>query len=242
MPALLTPQRWTVQPQYHENIDSGNPITRGLVFAWEASSDHDSVKKARYTRDSTGVSRSAGKNGVQFNYSSDAVSDFGTLDLLQGATQSTVCVDVYFATASPSSKPINQWDSGFNQWLVQLNAGGLVWVAAQDVSGNRRRWDMSSFIAAIGWYRLIFIWGGGATKALFRNGVDVTASLTDVNAVATSINTNASPMYMGRSGAFPGTQLNGSISGARIWNRALSTAEALSINANPYQVFSPRLI
>lgn len=240
MPAMLVPQRWTKQPQYPVGVDWGNPITRGLVFAWEASFSGDVVSGSTHNKGST-VTKSIGLNGVQLGISSPSdASDFGSSPTFSnGASETTAMLDIYFASGSPSEKPFGQWD-GNNHWLIQLSAGNLIWVAAQESGGGRRRWDISGMITSPGWYRIVLAWRGGASAAAFINGVNISSSLSVVNSEATVIDSTSQILSVGQTGVLTDI-IGGFISGARFWRRGISDAEIRSISANPNQLFSPRL-
>lgn len=228
----------TSQPQSPVGIDWGNPITKGLVFAWEASLGKDMVSGVLHNRGAT-VQKSVGRNGVQLGISgASGASNFGSSPTFSnGATETTAMLDIYFASGSPSEKPFGQWD-GNNHWLIELDAGNLIWVAAQDSGAARRRWDATGFITAPGWYRIILVWRGGASAAAFVNGVDVSASLFVVNNTAMEIDSTSQILSIGQTG--PMTDIiGGFISGAKFWRRGLSDAEIKSLSANPWQLFKP---
>jgi hypothetical protein len=224
-------------------IDAANPLAKGLVFVFEpgAAGQFNLLTGVAGEALGTGVTAGVGKFGKQLNFSGSQPNrscSFGLLNGMGGATQATYDILVYFNAANPGCHFFGQWDGYNNRFLLQGNgSGGLIWVAAQDSSANRRRWDASGLFTASGWYRITASWQGGSTASLFVNGVDKSAALSAVNAVATSIATTGPADYVQLGTVNGGTALAGSIVYARAWSRWLSKDECISLQNNPWQIF-----
>jgi len=233
------------QPLQPVRIDYSNPISKNIVFAFEAGVDNRNlVTSVDGEPLLSGVSHSAGLYGRQFSYSGSQVSrscSFGLLRSLCGATSATWDILVYFNSANPTTHFFAQWDSSL-LWLFQANAGSLVWVAAEDDLGNRRRWDLSSAFPSSGWYRIIASWQGGANKVLLINGIDKSGSLSVISNVANQINTTNTKDYLQIGMSDGGTALAGAVCFARAWSRGLSLPECKSLHENPWQIFEPETI
>ncbi len=240
--SLTIRKPWTSQPQIPVGIDCGNSITQGLVFATEASfGGRDIVSQTTNNPLGSGVTVGQGINGKQWDCTgsqADRANNFGVWQGLSGATKATWDITIYFSAANPTTHFFCQWDNQ-QQWLLQASAGSLIWVAADDNVGNRRRRDLSGAFPTAGWYRVTGSWLGGAVLYLVINGVDKTGSLSAVSDAANNIGTNNTADFLQIGMCSGGIALAGAVSGARIWNRGLSLAECLSLNSNANQIYAP---
>ena len=230
----------SIQSQVIPEIDWSKPISKGLVFATEGSVPrYDFVTKTFGNTIGSGVSFDSGPSGKQISFSgtvADGAYSFGTRTDLSGATEATWDILVKFN--SGDSHFFGQWDTN-QAWLLQKSGTSLIWIAADDNSGNRRRWDCVVFPGA-GTYRIIASWQGGANKCLYVNGIDKTSSATVINNVATSIGSTMDNLQLGTVNG--GVDLNGSIVFARIWNRGLSDVECAELANSPYWgIFKTRI-
>lgn len=239
MSGIIIPQRsvWTRQPQYPVQINGENRFTRGLVFAYEGSfSQYDLITNTARNALGSGASDGVGPYGRQIDFSgtvADGACLWPSHTSLYGATETTVDILFYLANVSASPHLFHQWNAGTNHWLLQPSTTNLVWVAAEDNSNNRRRWDLTGAFPTAGWYRVIASWQGGANKCLYINGVDKTQSLSAVNAIATQIRTTGtSGIQIGTTTA--GNDLTGSVVFARAFKRGMSNAEVAEYARLPY--------
>lgn len=232
---------WTRQPQSPVRIDWNNAITKDLVFAFDEGCGHiDLVTGKPGNTRGSGVTSGVGDYGKQAVFSgtvADGACSFGAHQGLSGATQSTIDVLFKVNGATPSANIFAQWDT--NQgWLFQISSGALAWVAADDNSGNRRRWGNStSFFLTAGWYRVIASWQGGANAVYLQNGIDRTSELAVVNSAATSVGTTMDNLQIGTTNG--GFDLAGAVVFARIWRRGLILPEMRYINDNPSSIYAP---
>lgn len=230
------------QPQYPAPIDWNNPLSRGLVFSFDAAlgSPRNQVGGKLGEAFGTGVAQAHGRYGREITFSGSQGNrscSFGnTFGKLDNATQATWEFLVKFNEVAAAPHFFGDWD--FNQnWLVQRNGTGLIWVAADDASTNRRRWDASSLFSAAGYYHVILSWQGGANFTAWVNGVDKSASFSVVSNAATQMGTTGAIDYIQFGTVNGGTALNGSMVFARIWNRGLSANECRVLSENPWQIF-----
>lgn len=246
---LILQKPWTSQPQRWVEFDKSNSLTQGLVFAVdvgvggpvELTTKELPISYNWPVVPNTGglaayISAAAATN---WQWGSDAsVGSSGLNTILSGATQSTV--EVVFRLRSTGVTPhlFGQWNlTSGNHWLVQTNGTGLIWVAAEDAGGNRRRWDATSVFTAGVLHRLILSWQGGANKVMVLDGVDRTATLTNVSTVATSIKTNPFALRIApNTAATPNVE----VVSARVWNRGMSLAECLLMaSQSPSALYEP---
>ena len=220
---------WTQQPPVGTPIDWSNPLCKGLVFAYEGSAGQQDVAQNRPgSALPAGATVGVGKYGIQENFNGSAVASFGSLTNLAGATEATWDILFYRASGSSVVNLFGQWGSN-NGWLIQANVGSTVWVAADDNAGNRRRWDG---ILGTGWIRLTLSWRGGSNMSVLQNGVNVTASYSAINAVATSIGTTMDNLAVS-------CDNGGSVVFARAWQRGMQLNEMMSLHNFPWQIFQP---
>lgn len=239
---LILPGRLTQQPQHAALIDWSSPLAKGLVFAFEpAYLQRNAASGVPGEALGAGVARAAGINGIEYAFSGAQASrscSFGVNQSLMGAPAATWDILIKFNAANPSSHFFGQWDNSV-YWLMQANAGTLVWVAADDNSGNRSRFDVASAFTASGYYRVIASWrgssGGTGDRSVLINGVEKSSSQS--SAAATAIGTANTLDYLQLGMVAGGTPLNGSIVFARAWARGMSLAEMRALNNSPYQMF-----
>ena len=188
---------------------------------------------------SSGNTRDVGRYGIQQKFSGSQAggsNNFGALTAISGATQATWDVLFYLDNVSQSAKVFQQWNNNNQNWLIDTSGTGLLWVALDDDSGQRRRWDATNTFPTAGWYRLILVWAGGSSKRARINKVDITASLTEVNNTGTAHGNNLDPLSIGVASDSP---LAGKVVFARMWTRALSVAEVVSLEDLSWQIFEP---
>ena len=230
---------WTRQPPYPCGIDWSNPITRNLVFAFEGANGQRCPISRLSAPLSSGNTRDVGRYGIQQKFSGSQAggsNNFGALTAISGATQATWDVLFYLDNVSQSAKVFQQWNNNNQNWLIETSGTGLLWVALDDDSGQRRRWDATNTFPTAGWYRLILVWTGGSSKRARINKVDITASLTEVNNTGTAHGNNLDPLSIGVAIDSP---LAGKVVFARMWTRALSVAEVVSLEDLSWQIFEP---
>jgi len=230
------PQLWTKQPQFPAQ-PRGDGLARGLVLLWNGATPLNAPVAGVPTSLNGGMSlRPFGGNlSPDFNGTSvdvrwnkaltgtnpSAATLFGLCSLDFVATERTI-VGMSLAGSSTQLFRIEVNGTGF--WQAQFR--GLSGTA--NVSGG-------GTIAANRLYFIVGIFRSGTgVKELWVEGVQVATSTTDVGTVdldQTEIGT------LVRGGA--AQWWDGVIPLAGIYNRALSTAEILSLTANPWQLFQP---
>lgn len=238
-------QSWTRQPQQPLDVDWKNPIAAGLVFDTNVANGlFDSVGRKFGEALSTAIKPVGGPYGLELDFPGNQTNrsaSFGNaFTALNGATSAAWEILVRFDSTSDTPHFFSQWDSGLC-WLLEKNGTGLIWVAADDNSGNRRRWDAGSLFPAAGYYHILASWLGGPNKALVVNGIDKTSSLSAVNSAATVIGDNTGSDYLQLGMANGGVALNGGIVFARIWNRGLSLDECMRRAANMWGIYRPEV-
>ena len=237
---------WTRQPPYPVGIDWSNPITRNLVFSFEAfAGKRDLVSGATGGAVGSGVTRGVGIGGVKYDFSGSQASgsfDFGVHHGMDGAKSCTFDILVYFNSSNPSGHFFGQWDGFFQEFLLSANgSGGLVWVPADGTGTGvtRTRFDGTGLFTTAGLYRIIASWRGGTDITVLVNGVDKTSSFSTVSSSATEIGSDNTSDKLQLGMVSGGSPLNGSIYFARCWRTGKSKVECVSLSKTPWQIFEP---
>ena len=231
---------WTSQPGVFTGFSA--PWNRGLKFAFEASLGKRDLVTNYASGPVSGVSFSGGVKGVQANFSgsqADKSCTFGVHHGMDGATEATWDVLVYFSGANPTGIICGQWDGYTQEWLLQASSGSLIWVPADDNLTNRTRFDLSSAFPTAGWYRIICSWWSTSSKLLLINGVDKTTSLSVVSTGAANIGTNNTTDELQIGMASGNSALNGAVVFARAWNVKKTLAELQDLHNVPWRIFKP---
>lgn len=219
---------WTSQPQQAVGIDWSNPITRGLVVAFNHPNKLDHVKNSLASRNGT-VTSSA--NGVSFGASS-------SLSVTDTPLEKFTIVSGAFASASTGtlfSRTSGVGGSHRQNYVLSLN-GGTTPRFGFETSGSYP-YIASSISVSSGAFVVAAASYDGATQKVYTNGITGGAQVaaTPTTSIA-SVDTQVGAVY-GTDRAVPYT--GAGIKFAYLWNRALSDAEILSISQNPWQIFKP---
>lgn len=231
---------WTSQPGVFTGFSA--PWNRGLKFAFEASLGKRDLVTNYASGPVSGVSFSGGVKGVQANFSgsqADKSCTFGVHHGMDGATEATWDVLVYFSGANPTGIICGQWDGYTQEWLLKASSGSLIWVPADDSALNRTRFDLSGAFPTAGWYRIICSWWSTSSKLLLINGVDKTTSLSVVSTGAANIGTNNTTDELQIGMASGNSALNGAVVFARAWNVKKTLAELQDLHNVPWRIFKP---
>lgn len=231
---------WTSQPGVFTGFSA--PWNRGLKFAFEASLGKRDLVTNYASGPVSGVSFSGGVKGVQANFSgsqADKSCTFGVHHGMDGATEATWDVLVYFSGANPTGIICGQWDGYTQEWLLKASSGSLIWVPADGNLSIRTRFDLSGAFPTAGWYRIICSWWSTSSKLLLINGVDKTTSLSVVSTGAANIGTNNTTDELQIGMASGNSALNGAVVFARAWNVKKTLAELQDLHNVPWRIFKP---
>lgn len=231
---------WTSQPGVFTGFSA--PWNRGLKFAFEASLGKRDLVTNYASGPVSGVSFSGGVKGVQANFSgsqADKSCTFGVHHGMDGATEATWDVLVYFSGANPTGIICGQWDGYTQEWLLKASSGSLIWVPADGTLSIRTRFDLSGAFPTAGWYRIICSWWSTSSKLLLINGVDKTTSLSVVSTGAANIGTNNTTDELQIGMASGNSALNGAVVFARAWNVKKTLAELQDLHNVPWRIFKP---
>jgi len=234
---------WTSQPGVFTGFSA--PWNRGLKFAFEASLGKRDLVTNYASGPVSGVSFSGGVKGVQANFSgsqADKSCTFGVHHGMDGATEATWDVLVYFSGANPTGIICGQWDGYTQEWLLQASSGSLIWVPADGTLSIRTRFDLSGAFPTAGWYRIICSWWSTSSKLLLINGIEKTSSLSVVSASAPNIDTSNTLDELQIGMVNDGSALNGSVVFARAWRVRKTLAELQALNSAPWCIFANKVI
>lgn len=200
----------------------------------------------------TGVARTAGTKGLQFEFPT-AASTSNTVDFGNAAA-----IDVFSgqpgwglflfnpgnsANWSGSTNYIaNKSDANITTgWTLSHTTAGLVTLKHVNASSNKSVTSVSAALQSDKWVVLIYDHGGSTTQSdgsrFFIDGIDVTAgSGTGIGSHPTDSNL---PLRLGL-GAYGGTYSSvGKFALAAFGRKRLSNAEIKSLSDNPWQIFQP---
>lgn len=225
----------TTQPQHAVGIDWGNPITRGLVFAFNAA---DGVIRKPNSNASVSVPKVIAKNGIGTYSASPA----GTTPIFQtGQTGVTGADYSLFAFAYPNALAAicsvidDDVDTSSPRcFQFRLNSGKVELITF-DTSGNpyfaTAPSALTSNEAVMGVAMAAVVKGNSI--ASFQNGKKTSGTASNTQRTPTG------DFYIGQHKGTGATGWQGALHLCAIFNRALSDAEIKSLSDNPWQIFSP---
>lgn len=228
------------QPQYPAQIDWGNPITRGLVFA--GSARHDAVKGEPLAFIGTANLRATpsglfvgGFNNNPENYAASrntkvSSGSFTVFFVTQYGGETVVSNVAATFISSGGASSGGGWKVSIQGAVSQgLRKFSLTFGGVEDYSAS------SALLSPGKTYAIgVVVSGNGGAATYWIDGV-----ADSTRAVATRLAASR-PITIGSShnGENYVDPLNTSHVGqALVWNRALTDAEIRSISANPWQVF-----
>lgn len=247
MSRLLPPARWTRQPQIPVGIDSSNTITRLLRFAYNGATGLDHV----YLRDKNPFPavmpagaplRAAPKDGGRGRRHSGVAEDqlqiYFTDRAFPAPTSYSITVAVRFYAATAAVQTAFAFKDEIYGRGLELGTSATnvdVWSA-----DNSTTWEQTTgpaysagdvidavVVVSAGAPLKLYVGKGGAVSNSTSNFSNDTVGFTGVAMVVGSYRTD---------GAGP---LNGIVTHAMVWDRALSKAEVMEVLRNPWQVFAP---
>lgn len=239
MASLILPS--SSPPRGPVPVNWANPITRGLVIAYFASSnfDHAGTRVPNNT-DKTNNQQSANQYGAAMMFTGSQALNTLTIDHkethnLSGATAMTV-VTVTTA-ADGATRPIcGVWGST-NRWYMAINSTGYPLFAVSGGAANRVY--MSNAVQVFGLRTsLAAVWAGSSdTCKLYKAGAEIPGVKSGTAQAAIGSHTMGPSIGSQSTGGT--AKHSGTIEYVLVFNRALSDAEIRSISENPYQVLRP---
>lgn len=233
MSALLLPGRFSQQPQQHARIDWGNPITRGLVFAYNLGAPAGGISVASQTAGGNIVFTPKGMARQTTSGSSDVILD-NVPTTATGANYSMLAVGTANSTSTTQSAVDDDTDTSSPRvFQFRLNSakGELI---TFDTSGNP--YFATASAMSLAQLQAGFVLGAqvaGNSIALFQNGIKTGGSAS--NTQRTGSGTVRIGQHKGVAGAGWTT---GGLCLVAQWARTLSDAEFSSLTDNPWQLFA----
>jgi hypothetical protein len=239
MAALVGKRIRSAQPQQAPQIDWGNPITAGLVFAYTMGNEaqgwcEDGRNGIQYVRTSDGA-----QYGRQINTLTGTAGQLlaGSAYLFGGPTQSSVKTGSYslfaFGTGPGSGmqSALDDDDGVTRRFQFRLNAGKAELIPFY--SGGNGSVAAAATLSA---YDLANGFAMGATVngtsyAVYQKGIKASATL---GGAAQAPN---SQIYVGARKTAAQQWLTGGLMLVAMWNRPLTDAEHQSLADNPWQLF-----
>lgn len=236
MAALILPS--SSPPRGPAPVNWANPITRGLVIAYFASSnfDHAGTRVPNNT-DKTNNKQSLNQYGAAMRFTGGQAVNSLTLDhkethSLSGATAMTV-VTVTTAAAGAERPICGVWGSTA-RWYMGINSSGRPLFAVNGGAANR---VYTSIIVTAFDHRtsLAAVWDGSSdTCKLYKDGAEI--SVGKSGTAQTAIGSHTMGPAIGSQSTGGSQRHSGTIEYVLVFNRALSDAEIRSISENPYQI------
>lgn len=239
MAALILPS--SSPPRGPAPVNWANPITRGLVIAYFASSnfDHAGTRVPNNT-DKTNNQQSANQYGAAMRFTGSQAVNTLTIDHkvthnLSGATAMTV-VTVTTAAAGAERPICGVWGSTF-RWYMGINSSGYPLFAVN--GGATNRVYTSNGVTVFGpRTSLAAVWDGSSdTCKLYKAGAEISGAKSGT--AQTAIGSHTMGPSIGSQSTGGTAKHSGTIEYVLVFNRALSDAEIRSISENPYQVLRP---
>ena len=239
MAALILPS--SSPPRGPAPVNWANPITRGLVIAYFASSnfDHAGTRVPNNT-DKTNNQQSANQYGAAMRFTGSQAVNTLTIDHkvthnLSGATAMTV-VTVTTAEAGAERPICGVWGST-NRWYMAIDSSGYPLFAVNGGAANRVY--ISNVVTGFGTRTsLAAVWDGSSdTCKLYKDGAEIWGAKSGT--AQTAIGSHTMGPSIGSQSTGGAAKHSGTIEYVLVFNRALSDAEIRSISENPYQVLRP---
>jgi len=228
------------QPQFNARIDTNNPITRGLVFAYNPATGTgfaviNGLLKSATTIGSTNIANSIAGRGTVF--SGNTANRIVFASPISSGDMTLVVV------ATPSAASSGQAFFGlFNSALVNASSNYLS-IESGPVYGALST-DNSNWVAASGRAPVaneIVTLGASFTASgkrdLYINGAFSASSATARN--PTGLDVVSVGCYNGGSASGWLSPLTGRVFVSLVFNRVLSASEHKALSENPWQVFEP---
>lgn len=239
MAALILPS--SSPPRGPAPVNRANPITRGLVIAYFASSnfDHAGTRVPNNT-DKTNNQQSANQYGAAMRFTGSQAVNTLTIDHkvthnLSSATAMTV-VTVTTAAAGAERPICGVWGST-KRWYMGIDSSGYPLFAVN--GGDVNRVYGANAVTAVGHRTsLAAVWDGSSdTCKLYKAGAEISGVKSGTAQAAIGSHTMGPSIGSQSTGGT--AKHSGTIEYVLVFNRALSDAEIRSISENPYQVLRP---
>lgn len=220
----------TSQPQSAARIDWGNPLTRGLGFAWTASHPHRDLTRG-FSASPT-LNRAVGRYGRSARGSVSNLATFTTPGAPSSSSYTVLAFVIDDGTRSTYRSPFDSDDTVtkrfFQLRFTDTNQPQFIAFAggSQVVTGSAKSAGPHVLVARAISQATLSVWCDGLQ--------DATASYA-VNYDQLSI---ANQFTIG-CGSGGGTPFDGQTLLCAYWARPLSDAEIAAVSANPWQIFAP---
>lgn len=251
MSRLLSPaaERWARQPQIPVGIDSSNTITQLLRFAYNGATGIDHV----YLRDRNpfpavmpagaplrAAPKDAGRGRRQSGVDTDQLQIYFVDRAYPPPTSYSITLAVQFYAASAKTQTAfafanETFDIGFEIGTSGTNVD--VW--AKDYTGTN--WEQTTgptYSAGDVIDAVVVVTAGAPLKLYVGKGGAVSSSTSNFDNDSVGF-TGVTPVVGDRIIAGSTNALNGIVTHAMVWDRALSQSEVKEVLRNPWRVFAP---
>lgn len=235
MPSLILPRRFTQQPQYAVDIDTGNSITKGLVSVVNAGNPSYDLAKKRIVTIGTAVGLGASSHGREYAGTGsgsglDISISSGLSEFVAQDSDVTFFALARFVQDGTRQVLIGDWDGGGGNesFYLEYTGGG----AFQAIHIGATGISVSTSVFTSGVYPVVHTWSK-------TNGISLWAGRTKTSASssANSRSRTGSDLKWLSAGGYSGLLWKGGLALGAIWNRTLLDSEIYSLLNNPWQIF-----
>lgn len=229
---ILKRDIWTRQPQVPVGIDWGNPLTRGLVGAWDVSGKSLTGLVGDLTK--TSVNLLPTSSGISFNLN-------GSLSYLTNTENkqatsiplSFFCIINFKTIKTQRIFDVSTGTTADDVIGIQMTNDASIF--AQHYDGATNATTTSHVISASKKYVVCAVFNGLSSRSLYIDGKLINTNTTNV--VAPSGINRVTIGYAPWSGT---EYYDGYILSPLLFSRALSNSEIKSLSENPWQIFKPK--
>lgn len=239
--ALFLPQRWKQQPLGPVQLNRGNPITNGIVFAYCGSHDQDVVQGTVVTRTAV-ISKIATMSGISYDMSG------------AGEHLSFAYKEAYKTLGDVSGF----WFGVFDDLSSERHAFGITGSNGASVTPFLMQVQSGDKFVRI--YRANTTYVAHIGNTALTAGADVKIGFSAVTEISTAmairVNKAVQTVSLGGSGTGAATlsssvpirigsresgssHLDGKCYTASLWARQMSESEYRALEENPWQIFQP---
>ena len=235
---VLPSQTRISQPQSVASIDWSNPITKGLVFAYNAGSGLVDLVSEKTLTVAGSVDRQVDSNGSYIYTAASADVAYCTLAQSIPTTGSVSVIELSkvnntTTTRKRSVRLAGAIGSVISHDYSNGSAANDI-VAVQDSASQFPDANFVSYASNTLYSAYYSHTSGNQYPVFMRNGVAATSNANTGNGTRKEAITS---VYIGNnSSGFPLTGKNYLL---LVYNRTLSSAEQVSLRANPWQIFKP---
>lgn len=243
---LVLPQQTRVsQPQSGASIDWSNPITKGLMAAFNSAYPlSNPVNRSPATgQTGTGITTAYSKDLTLKNFSGSGTGKYQYATNAETDKVTFIWSGYINLTNSSLARIISHYNGAglgrFDIYVGQGSAEGIYFQALRATTNGN--WQTSNAFKVVNGIFAV-TYDGSSTSNIpkfYINGSLYTGTITTMNSPAGALVTAGKNISVGGRLDVTTRQLAGSLSFAAAWNRDLTAPEIFSLSQNLWQIFQP---